>query len=212
MMMAKRLLILALSILLAIGVLLVVGAEEEWTPTIVINEVAWSGTAASWADEWIELYNATDEDIDLDGWVLLWGEGDVTIYFDEAKGNTKEIRRSIIPAHGFYILERTDDNTISDIEADLIYKGALDNAGELLILKDAEGNLVDTANIAGGEWPAGTASQGEPPYASMERVDPLSRDSGDNWGSNDGQTRNGLDAEGNPINGTPVQPNSMWPK
>jgi hypothetical protein len=195
---------------LSAGIFLLGGAQEEWTPTVVISEVAWSGTQASYADEWLELYNTTDEEIDLSGWTLTWGEGDVTIYFDEAKGNTKEIRRSIIPAHGFYILERTDDDTISDIEADLIYKGALDNAGELLILKDAEGNLIDTANIAGGEWPAGTGRDGEPPYASMERSDPLSKDGSDNWRTNDGEHRNGLDAEGNPINGTPGQPNSMW--
>ncbi|MFQ6117094.1 MAG: hypothetical protein ACE5LQ_02395, partial [Candidatus Bipolaricaulia bacterium] len=111
---------------------------------------------------------------------------------------------------GFYIMERTDDDAISDIAADLIYKGALDNAGELLILKDAEGNLIDTANIAGAEWPAGTGRDGEPPYASMERIDPLVKDSSDNWGTNDGEHRNGLDAAENPINGTPGRPNSMW--
>jgi len=197
--------------ILSVGFFLFGGAEEEWTPTIVINEVAWSGTPASYADEWIELYNTTDVEVDLSGWTLTWGEGDVTIYFSEAKGNTKEIRRFTIPAHGFYLLERTDDNTISDIEADLIYKGALDNAGELLILKDAEGNLIDTANIDGAEWPAGTGRDGEPPYASMERIDPFSRDSADNWGTNDGVHRNGYDAAGNPINGTPGELNSTWP-
>lgn len=208
--MMKRLLILVLVGLLAAGVLFIAGAQEEWTPTVVISEIAWSGTAAHYTDEWLELYNATDEDVDLSGWTLTWGEGDVTIYFDKAQGNTKEIRDSVIPAHGFYLMERTDDEAISDIEADLIYKGALDNAGDLLILKDAEGSLVDTANIAGGEWPAGTGRNGKPPYASMERIDPLAKDSADNWGTNDGEHRNGLDAAGNPINGTPGQPNSMW--
>jgi len=204
---AKRLLILVA--VLAAGIFLFGGAQEEWTPTVVINEVAWSGTAAHYTDEWIELYNTTDQDIDISGWTLTWGEGDVTVYFDKAQGNTKEVRNSTIPAHGFYIMERTDDNAISDIKADLIYKGALDNAGALLILKDSAGNFIDTANIAGGEWPAGTGKNGEPPYASMERIRPLAKDSADNWGTNDGQTINGLDADGNPINGTPGQPNSV---
>ncbi len=79
-----------------------------------------------------------------------------------------------------------------------------------MILKDEAGNLIDTANIAAGEWPAGSASRGEPPYASMERIAPTAKDSGDNWGTNDGQTSNGLDAQGEPINGTPGQSNSMW--
>jgi hypothetical protein len=35
--------------------------------TIVINEIAWSGTAASYADEWIELHNPSPQPIDLSG-------------------------------------------------------------------------------------------------------------------------------------------------
>jgi phage gpG-like protein len=199
----------ALSLALAVGLLFSGGAQEAWRPTVVINEVAWSGTPASSADEWLELYNATDEDIDLSGWTLSWAEGEVMIYFSEVAGNTKEIRRSRIPARGFYILERTDDTTISDIDADLIYKGTLDNAGGTIILKDAAGNIIDTANGDGGEWPGGTASRGEPPYASMERIDATKPDADGNWGTNNGQIRNGLDAKGNPINGTPGRPNSV---
>ncbi|MCR4404180.1 MAG: lamin tail domain-containing protein [Candidatus Acetothermia bacterium] len=193
---------------LALGICLLGGAREEWSPTVVINEVGWMGTAANSADEWIELYNPTDYGFDLSGWTLSWSEGEVTIYFSEVAGNTKEIRRSVIPARGFYILERTDDTTISDIEADLIYKGSLDNAGGTIILRDAAGRVVDTANGDGGEWPAGTASRGEPPYASMERINPALPDADANWGSNNGEIRNGLDAEGNPINGTPGRRNS----
>jgi hypothetical protein len=182
-------------------------AEDEDKKAVVINEIAWSGTKASSADEWIELFNNSNQDIDLSGWKLCW-EG-ITIHFSEVMDNTKEIRNTIIPAGGFYLLERTDDNTISDIEADLIYTGSLANEGELLILKDNEGNIIDTANGDGGEWPAGTASEGEPPYASMERVDPNIPES---WRTNDGETIGGLDAKGNPINGTPKMPNSAKPE
>ena len=37
------------------------------TGQLVINEVAWGGTDASPYDEWIELYNPTDEPVDLTG-------------------------------------------------------------------------------------------------------------------------------------------------
>jgi len=37
-----------------------------------------------------------------------------------------------ITAHGFYLLERTDDTTVSDIGADQIYTGGLNNNGETL--------------------------------------------------------------------------------
>ena len=37
---------------------------------VVINEVAWGGTHASAADEWIELYNNTTDTIPLNGWMI----------------------------------------------------------------------------------------------------------------------------------------------
>lgn len=163
---------------------------------VVISEVAWMGTQASANDEWIELYNNTDYDIDLTGWKLQAEDGTPTI-----------VLSGIIPAHGFFLLERTDDNTVSDIAADLVYGNdgsswALSNSGEKLLLKDSNNIVIDTANGNGGPWPAGTAS----PRATMERIDPTAPDSDANWDTNDGVHRNGLDANNNPINGTPKAP------
>ena len=190
-------------------------AQPPEVPEVVINEVGWAGTAASSRDEWIELRNNTNRDIDLTGWTLRWREGEeeIIIHFGSEDDNTKEIRRTVIPARGFYLLERTDDETIRDIEADLIYTGALRNSGESLRLVDPDGNVVDTANLDGeGEgWPAGTTgdvAEGEVPFASMERVDPTAPDRPENWASNDGVIRNGRDAAGNLINGTPKAENS----
>ncbi len=189
---------------------------QEPTPTleVVVNEVAWAGTAASPRDEWIELRNNTPREIDLTGWTLVWGEDEaaVVIRFGAVADNTKEVRTTRVPARGFYLLERTDDETVRDVEADLIYTGALRNAGETLRLFDARGNLVDAVNLDGGEWPAGTAAdppEGLPPYATMERVDPFAEGTDANWATNDGVIRNGHDAQGNPINGTPKAENSQ---
>jgi len=171
---------------------------------VVINEVAWMGTAASSADEWIELYNTTDQPIDLTGWTLeSTTDGTPSFTFDAA-----HCRNLVIPAQGFFLLERTDDNTVSDIPADCIYTGSLVNSGESLALKDPTGTVIDTANGDGGAWPAGTTGSGSPPYASMERIDPLAPDTDANWATNNGVDRNGLDANGNPINGTPKALNS----
>ena len=164
---------------------------------VVINEVAWAGTEANAADEWIELGNNTDRPITLTGWTLVAADGTPDIALT-----------GIIPAEGYFLLERTDDNTISDIPADQIYTGALSNAGETLTLRDESLNVIDTANADGGGWPAGTTGTGSPRYASMERLDPTVADSDANWGINDGLTRNGLDADGNPLNGTPKAANS----
>ncbi|HEY63693.1 MAG TPA: hypothetical protein G4O02_03900 [Caldilineae bacterium] len=166
-------------------------------PHVVINEVAWGGTAASSSDEWIELYNAGDVPVDLSGWQLRAADGTPTI----------ELRGVLAPG-AFLLLERTDDDTVSDIPADIIYTGALNNRGEQLFLIDASGRVVDSANGDGGDWPAGSA---RPDFRSMERIDPTAPDRDDNWASNDGVHRRGLDAEGQPINGTPGGPNSASP-
>ena len=42
---------------------------------VVISELMWSGSTASTADEWIELYNASNAAIDLVGWTLTYRSG-----------------------------------------------------------------------------------------------------------------------------------------
>ncbi len=160
---------------------------------IVINEVAWMGTSASLYDEWIELYNTTDTDISLDGWRLVSSDGSPDISLS-----------GIISAHGYFLLERTDDSTVADIPADQLYTGALNDTGESLSLYDEGGTLIDTANGDGGAWPGGDASLD----ATMERISPLEEDRTDNWTTNDLLHRNGVDAAGNPIHGTPKALNS----
>ncbi|NOZ28797.1 MAG: hypothetical protein GXP39_12195 [Chloroflexi bacterium] len=166
-------------------------------PGVVISEVAWGGTAASSRDEWIELYNAGDVPVDLSGWQLRSADGTPTI--DLA---------GVLEPGAFLLLERSDDETVRDMPADIVYTGALSNRGEQLLLVDASGRVVDSANADGGAWPAGSAG---PDYLSMERIDPAAPDRDDNWASNDGVRRRGLDADGQPINGTPGGPNSAWP-
>lgn len=192
--------------------ILAVPGEAQNTALVVINEVAWAGTAASVNDEWIELFNNSDRDVDLTGWVLRW-EGKVVHFGPAPEGadnNALEVRRAIVPARGYYLMERTDDTTVNDIEADLIYTGGLRNGGETLELVDPAGNVVDTANAPLEEgWLAGTAGTDEMlPYATMERINGRGPDRADNWASNTGSPRNGLDAAGNPLNGTPKARNS----
>jgi len=162
---------------------------------VVINEVAWMGTAAYPADEWIELYNTTDQDVDLTGWTLTTDDGTPTINLS-----------GVISAHGYYLLERTDDSTITDTQANQIYTGDLLLGGEVLTLTDNLGTVIDTANSDGGPWPAGTNN----PDYTMERIDPTAPDTDANWCTNDGVTRNGHDANNDPINGTPKARNSCY--
>jgi DNA uptake protein ComE-like DNA-binding protein len=165
---------------------------------VVINEIAWMGTSASSTDEWIELYNNTNNTIDLTGWRLVsLTDNSPNIILDKT-----------ISPFGFYLLERSSDNTISDISADQIYTGALNNNPcEILVLYDKNNNIIDKTVCSGNNWPAGVAS---PNYVSMERIN--SQNSGDdisNWANNNKVIINGLDANGNQINGTPKSKNSV---
>ena len=188
------------TILLTALVLSGIAVVTLFSQTIVINEVAWAGTKASPNDEWIELYNPSNGAIDLTGWTIVFGK--VVIHLGSVEGATVEVRRSVVKPGAFLLLERSDDDTIFDIEADLIYKGSLPNSGVLIRLLDPNGLGVDTANAGHEGWAAGNAT-GELPYASMERIDPTKPDSPTNWRTNDGIIRCGHDADGGEINGTP---------
>jgi len=108
---------------------------------IIINEIAWMGTVSSANDEWIELYNTSNTDISLENYKLFIGD--------------KEIRlKGLVRANSFYILERTDDTTLPQVKADLIYTGSIKNTGAKLSLKDNQNNLIDEANFEKG-WTAG---------------------------------------------------------
>lgn len=163
--------------------------------TVLINEVAWMGTTASTGDEWIELYNPGATTIDLTGWQLKATDESPSITWTS-------LDNVLIAPGGYYLLERTDDTTVSDIVANKIYTGELVNGGETLRLFNNSGVLVDVANSNSGAWPAGN----ETTKGSMERLGVV-QDSDGSWVSNTGVVRNGLDANTNPINGTPGQSN-----
>lgn len=151
--------------------------------SVVINEIAWMGTNASYNNEWIELYNNTDSSINLDGWTLKTADG------------TPEINLSgVIPAQSFYLLERTDNDTVPEISADQIYTGSLKNSGENLELYDNSESLIDSVNCSSG-WFAGDNKTKQ----TMERINPLLESSPNNWTTSE-----------NPA-GTPKAKNSKEP-
>lgn len=131
---------------------------------VVISEVAWMGTTASTSDEWIELYNNTGSAIDLTGWTLQSQDGTPSISLS-----------GTIPAHGHFLLERTDDTTLPDLAADLIYTGALGNSGEALVLTDAAAGIQDQTDAT---WDAGDNTT----KATMERINTLTEGTNSsNW-------------------------------
>ena len=124
------------------------------------------GTTTSSSNEWIELYNTTASSISLTGWTLRATDGTPNISLTGSIGG-----------YSYYLLERTDDNTVPGITADKVYTGAAGDGGELLELKDGSSNLIDSANQSGA-WFAGSTTG----RSTMSRLDvSASGTSSANW-------------------------------
>lgn len=158
---------------------------------IVLWEIAWAGTTAQTAQpaegaspaaasaEWLVLRNTTARTIDLTGWTL-----------EAVDGTPRIALRGHIPAHGFYLLERTADTSAPWAAADQIYTGALNDTGEVLTLSDGV-RIIDQVDA----WHAGDTTR-----RTMLRID-AARPGTDPaaWadGPVDGAARNSLvDADG----------------
>ncbi|HUY69438.1 MAG TPA: lamin tail domain-containing protein [Candidatus Tyrphobacter sp.] len=123
--------------------------------SVIINEVAWMGDTKSANNEWLELRNISNGVIDLAGWRILDSGGKISIPL-EGK----------IPASGYFLLERTDDNSVPAVKADLIYTGSLANNGGNLRVFNNNCGLADEVLDASG-WLAGDNSA----KRTMERDD-----------------------------------------
>ncbi|MBU3964576.1 lamin tail domain-containing protein [Patescibacteria group bacterium] len=148
---------------------------------IIINEIAWMGSEAGYINEWIELKNISDSAINLENWQLLDKAENIRITFSA---------NHAIPAHGFYLLERSDDEVVPSVSADVIYTGALANSNESLRLFNSNCDLIDEV-MASPDWSAGDNDTKQ----TMERGDDLL------WHDYSGQGSDG-------IMGTPRAENS----
>jgi len=112
---------------------------------VKINEIAWMGTDGSSSDEWIEFFNDGAEEIDMDGWVLNWGDkesNNITFEKVGCKNLTK------IPANSYLLLGGSSAfDTSSGIISDCIYPGlSLSNEGLILTLKNSLGAISDSVD------------------------------------------------------------------
>jgi len=166
---------------------------------IAINEVAWMGTTASFQDEWIELSNKTGQAISLEGW---------TLSIESSGQPTRNIVLSgSIAPYGQYLMERTNDSAVSDIPADLIFTGGIENNYTYLVLRTDQWVWADSTPQTGFDWAAGDNAT----KRTMERVrlDIAGHDRY-NWLTHNGRSVNGHDAAGNAIQGTPRARNSVF--
>ncbi|MEK7067271.1 MAG: hypothetical protein AAB950_00515, partial [Patescibacteria group bacterium] len=166
----------------------------------VINEVGWGGTVARDQDEYIELYNNSMLPINLDGFVL----------YSETDQKPFIRLTGVIPAKGYYLIERTDDTAISDVVANLTTQfgngegSGLANGGEILVLSFASTTVDKTARCGFLIWCGGNNTG-----FSMERINPRRAGADvENWKSHNALIKNGTDVNGGAVFGTPKARNS----
>jgi hypothetical protein len=149
---------------------------------VVINEIMWMGTAASSSDEWIELRNMTDTDLDLSECQLtkLSGSSETLMLIipDE----------NLINANEFYLIsDRDKDNSNINIDSNLVDSDVSLVNSKLQIKLYCRGEtwnddnsiLIDTADDGSGTPLKGS---NKTPKKSMSRkLIPGDGTSGDNW-------------------------------
>ncbi len=193
------------------------GNSSEWQESsieiiskpIVINEIAWMGTKGSPQDEWIELFNRANYDIDLNGWVLKSDDNSPEIIFVEGDEKNKTTVNSVISAKGYYLLERISENDepddVTSVPADWFgsFSYGLKDSGEALELRDNANNLIDSVD----KWYAGD-NEGK---KTMERINPdRPGTEPKNWKTYVGTGSQTTDSKGNSIFGTPKAQNSVY--
>ena len=102
---------------------------------VLLNEVAWMGSAQGSSDEWLELANVSDRTIGTGGWQILNNSGSIKIDLGAD---------SVMFGKSFRVFRRA--------AAD--YSGALNNSGDRLKIFDDECKIVDELNAL-DDWPAG---------------------------------------------------------
>lgn len=147
---------------------------------IVINEIMWMGSSTSSADEWIELKNMRNFDIDLSNWKI-----DNAV---SGHGHLEIPSRYFIPALGYFLIANYDENSShSNLRSHVDLKSTSLNLNNnyltngQLKLWDKDGNIIDlTPYSESASWPAGNNSQDL--HQSMERKnDPGDGNQTSNW-------------------------------
>jgi hypothetical protein len=117
---------------------------------VIINEIMWMGSTKSTADEWIELWNMTNENVEIGGWEIENARS--------SGGSLKISSGKSIEPNGYFLISNysnKNENSVLAVEVDEVNSSlSLLNAGNgNLILRDDDKNIID--EVLSGEWSAG---------------------------------------------------------
>ncbi|MFH1326053.1 MAG: lamin tail domain-containing protein [Candidatus Falkowbacteria bacterium] len=93
----------------------VLEVEEVYSNKIIINEILPNPTGSDEADEWVELKNTGDEEVDVNGWKI--SDATAKIYMIK----TDDFLTTIIPAQGYFLIKREVSNiALNNSSGDLV--------------------------------------------------------------------------------------------
>lgn len=125
------------------------GTDFQISPSdIVINEFV--SDPIDGEEEWIELYNKREEEIDLNDWQIEEGSGGIT------KISWK------IPPNEFFVIEKI--------------KGYLNNSGDIVILRDKNGRIIDQVTYGDYGNKENNVPRANDPYSVARIIDGFDTD------------------------------------
>lgn len=161
--------------------------------TLVINEIMYDPLPGN--GEYVEFYNLTSDSINFGGWK----------FEDENKNVNRLIETSfVLPPHEYFVL-CSDSSVIKKFDLyDYQFKNVIGssslglvNTGELILLKDARGNVIDSV-FYNDKW--NNKNIASTKGKSLERINPgLNGNDPLNWSTSV-----------NSLGGTPGKPNSIF--
>lgn len=117
--------------------------EQRW-PRVIINEIHHNPDVKTERVEFVELYNAGQAAADLSGWYFSAG---IDLRFDDG----------VVLAPGAYLVVTEDAASFRQkfgFDAHAVFKGKLANEGEMIRLKNRQGETVDEVEYQlGFPWP-----------------------------------------------------------
>lgn len=115
------------------------------TPDILISEVFYDTPGNESKEEWVEIYNTTGQEIQLNGWTLVDDNGNSQSF---TFANKHKIGGNTFMT---LALDRKDFKALYNKNADdFVNLPPLNNGGDVLVLKDASGNVIDAVAWEGG--------------------------------------------------------------
>jgi hypothetical protein len=132
--------------------LFIPSAFAQESSSVLISEIAWMGTpvqeadsAQWWRYEWIELYNATLQDVSLEDWTIEFSRdsADLTIPLSGTIGAQSHF--SIVSSDKIAPFFNINYQSLA---------GRMANSGQMILLKDASGTIRESLDFRQG-WPAG---------------------------------------------------------